>query len=432
MSTEQARSIQGSFNQPLWASTACEPVEAPRLDQSLSTDVLVIGAGITGLSTALHLAEGGTAVCVLDAQALGWGASGLNGGQVIPGLKHDPDALIARHGQERGETLIRMIGSAADTVFDLVSRYNIVCDATRKGWIQPAHSAKSLAVVLNRARQWERRGAPVEMLERDALARRLGTDAYLGGWVDLRAGSLHPLNYVRGLARTAQAKGARIHAHSRVLGLKRQAQAWIASTETGATVRASHVVIATNAYTDSLWPGLQQSVLAANSFVLATAPLTPELRARILPGREVVSDARRLLRYWRCDADGRFILGGRGPFRDPSSGNDWNHLQRSVQRLYPALQGVPIDYRWCGRVAITLDGVPHLHEPAPGLTITLGYNGRGIAMATQLGVRMASRIAFGAQLDYPVTKIQAIPLHALHRLYLGAGIAFYGLLDALS
>lgn len=431
MRTEQARSIPQGFNQPLWQRTAGAALAAPRLDQNLSTDVLVVGAGMTGLSTALHLAESGTSVCVLDALAIGWGASGLNGGQVIPGLKHDPDALIARYGQERGETLIRMIGAAADTVFDLIARHHISCDATRKGWIQPAHSAASLAVVLKRARQWERRGAPVEMLERDALAQRLGTDAYLGGWVDLRAGSLHPLNYVLGLARAAQAKGARIHAHTRVLGLQRQAQAWIARTETGATVRASHVVIATNAYTDRLWPGLQQSVLAANSFVVATAPLAPALRARILPGQEVVSDARKLLRYWRCDAQGRFILGGRGPFRDPSSPRDWNHLLRSVQRLYPALQGVPLDHRWCGRVAITLDGVPHLHEPAPGLTIALGYNGRGIAMATQLGVQMAARIAFGAQLDYPVTKIRTIPFHALHRLYLGAGIAFYGLLDAL-
>ncbi|MHC5347378.1 NAD(P)/FAD-dependent oxidoreductase [Metapseudomonas furukawaii] len=416
----------------LWAATATAGPETPALAGDIQVDVAVVGAGYTGLVTALHLAAAGTRVCVLDAGEPGWGASGRNGGQVIPGLKYDPDTLRKRFGGERAERLIEVAGGAADEVFSLIERYAIDCDATRKGWIQPAASQAAMRIIEGRAGQWRRQGVPVEVLDRAEVAGRIGTSHYLGAWVDPRAGSLQPLSYARGLARAALAEGAAIHGHSRVTSLERDRDAWCLTTAQGFRVRAERVVLATNGYTDDLWPGLRQTVIAANSFIVATQPLPDALRRSVLPGGEVCSDARRLLLYFKQDAHGRLLLGGRGPFAEPSRTGDWGHLEQSLASLFPQLAGVPFEYRWSGRVALTQDFLPHLHEPAPGLSMLLGYNGRGVALATALGRHLARRLLGTADdFPFPLTGIRPIPFHGLQRLYLGAGIAWYRLLDAL-
>ncbi|HIH2644015.1 TPA: NAD(P)/FAD-dependent oxidoreductase, partial [Burkholderia cenocepacia] len=269
---------------------------------------------------------------------------------------------------------------------------------------------------------------------RDDVARRLGTPAYAGGWIDRRAGSVQPLSYTRGLVRAAQASGAVVHGLTRAVGLTRADGRWQVATSGGATLSAARVVIATNGYTDGLWPGLRQSVIAANSFIVATQPLAPELGRDILAGGEVASDARRLLLYFRRDAAGRLLMGGRGPFAEPRAPGDWRHLERATTLLYPQLKGVRFEYRWAGRVAITADFLPHVHEPAPGVTIALGYNGRGIAMATTLGKHLAAHLSGDVQLPLPfrVSPIRPIPLHGLQRFYIAAGVAWYRLLDSLS
>ncbi len=416
----------------LWEETASPPPLADTLTGSLDCDVVIVGGGITGLSTALHLAERGMAPCVLEAHELAWGASGRNGGQVIPGIKHDPGEILKRYGHELGEPLLEMVAGGADTVFDVIARYGIPCDAVRKGWVQPAHSSRALAVVQDRGRQWIERGAPAELLDRDGVAALLGTDHYLGGWIDRRAGSIQPLSYTRGLVKAAASLGATLFERSPVVSLERCGQFWVARTRNGATVKARHALIATNAYTDDLWPKLRQTVIAGNSFIVATDPLDPSLGASIFPGGEVASDSRRLLLYFRRDAQGRFIMGGRGQFPDPSSEEDWAHLERAARLLYPQLGSVPFTYRWAGRVALTRDAVPHVHEPAPDLRIVLGYNGRGVALATQMGRYLAETICTGKRLPYPVTEIDPIPFHGLRRLYIGLGVAYYGLCDRIA
>lgn len=425
----------------LWAATAQPAVDIPPLAAPLAVDVAIVGAGYTGLSTALHLAGQGRSVCVIDAHEPGWGASGRNGGQVIPGLKYDPDELIRRYGSADGEALVRTVGHAADTVFDLIARHGVECDATRAGWVQPTHSPALLRTLHARARQWEARGAHVEILDRAQTAARLGTDTFVGGWVDRRAGSVQPLSYARGLARAALKHGVAIHGGTRAVALEQQRTGWRIRTATserpdGPTIDAAQVLIATNGYSDALWPGLAQSVIAANSFIVATKPLDAKTGAAILPGREVASDSRRLLLYFRRDATGRLLMGGRGPFREPRDGpdsRDWAHLERAARLLYPQLEGVEYEYRWAGRIAITRDFVPHVHLPAPGVTIALGYNGRGIAMATTLGKHLAAHLlGTSKSLPLPPTAIKPIPLHALQRWYINAGVAWYGLLDALS
>ena len=194
----------------LWAATAPPAPATPKLAESLKTDVLIVGGGFTGLSTALHLAETGCQVCVLEAHEPGWGASGRNGGQVNPTLKHDPDELVRLYGAAKAEPLIDAVSHSADDVFDLVRRHAIDCAAVRSGWLQLAYSEKAVEGMRSRAAQWARRGAPVETLDRAAVAKRVGTQVFAGGWLDGRAGGLQPLAYTRGLVRPLPLSGSLI------------------------------------------------------------------------------------------------------------------------------------------------------------------------------------------------------------------------------
>lgn len=416
----------------LWTATAPAAPPTPALQASIATDVLVIGGGYTGLSTALHLAERGTGVTVLEANDPGWGASGRNGGQVNPTLKHDPDELVRMLGAARAEPLIDVVSRSADLVFDLIDRHSIDCQPVRAGWLQLSYSDKAVPAMHARAHQWARRGVRVELLDRAAVARRVGTEAFAGGWLDGRAGAIQPLAYARGLVHAAQQAGASVHGHTAVTALERQGSTWVASTGTGAQVRAQRVVIATNGYTGALWPGLAQTVLSANSFIVATRPLKPADAQAILARGETASTSQRLLLYFRKDAAGRLLMGGRGFFTEPRGPQDFAHLERSLELLFPQLGRLDYEYRWAGRIAITRDFMPHIHEPAPGMTMALGCNGRGIALCTSLGQHIAARLTdSGHVFPYPVSPIVPIPLHGLQRFYIAAGVAWYSLLDKL-
>ncbi|AYB59128.1 NAD(P)/FAD-dependent oxidoreductase [Ralstonia solanacearum] len=416
----------------LWTATAPAAPPTPALQASITTDVLVIGGGYTGLSTALHLAERGTGVTVLEANDPGWGASGRNGGQVNPTRKHDPDELVRMLGAARAEPLIDVVSRSADLVFDLIDRYGIDCQPVRAGWLQLSYSDKAVPAMHARAHQWARRGVRVELLDRAAVARRVGTEAFAGGWLDGRAGAIQPLAYARGLVHAAQQAGASVHGHTAVTALERQGNTWVASTGTGAQVRAQRVVIATNGYTGALWPGLAQTVLSANSFIVATRPLKPADAQAILARGETASTSQRLLLYFRKDAAGRLLMGGRGFFTEPRGPQDFAHLERSLELLFPQLGRLDYEYRWAGRIAITRDFMPHIHEPAPGMTMALGCNGRGIALCTSLGQHIAARLTdSGHAFPYPVSPIAPIPLHRLQRFYIAAGVAWYSLLDKL-
>ncbi|GAA0261710.1 NAD(P)/FAD-dependent oxidoreductase [Pseudomonas rhodesiae] len=417
----------------LWSATAPSVVPTPALSESVKVDVAIVGAGYTGLSTALHLAERGVSVCVLEAHEPGWGASGRNGGQVNPTLKYDPEQLVQMYGPERAEPLISTVSNSADLVFNLIKRHSIDCAPVRKGWMQVSYTDKGVAGLHARADQWARRGVPVQPLDAAAVTARMGSQAFAGGWLDGRAGAIQPLAYARGLVGAALAAGARIHGQSAVTGLQRSGAGWLLNTAGGAHVTADQVVLATNGYSGNLWPGMAQSILAANSFIVATKPLSGRAADSILPGQETVSTAQRLLLYWRKDSHGRLLMGGRGLFNDPTSPTDFAHLERSLALLFPQLGPLEFEYRWAGRIAITRDFMPHVHEPAPGLTLALGCNGRGIALCTSLGQQLAGRLCDRqAQFAYPVTPLQRLPMHGLQRFYIGAGVAWYSLLDRLN
>ncbi|RUW57545.1 FAD-dependent oxidoreductase [Mesorhizobium sp. M7A.F.Ca.US.008.03.1.1] len=421
-----------AFSDPIWRKP-----QAASTFQSLPNgervDLAIVGGGIMGLSTALHAARLGLSVQVLDAGEIGRGASGLNGGQVIPGLKYDPEWLLEHFGPERGEALVNFAASTADAVFDLIRDEKLAVPFVRNGWIQAAHTEVALKAAANRDRQWHARGADVRLLDAAEIAARTGARGYLGGWLDRRAGVIDPLAYTSELARVATAAGVKIAERQRVVRLANAAGVWRILTENGPELQAKAVVLATNAYTDGLIPGLAQTIVPLHSFQIATAPLSPDLAATILPEGQAVSDSRRILVYYRKSADGRLVLGGRGRMALPTSAGDWAHLERALVRLYPSLSGVAIEKRWFGRVGMTPDHLPHIHEPEQGLLAVVGCQGRGVGLMTALGERIAGYLQSGdaRQLPFPVSPIRPIPFHAFRQVGVAATIAWYRLLDAL-
>ncbi|HUL17618.1 MAG TPA: FAD-binding oxidoreductase, partial [Steroidobacteraceae bacterium] len=345
--------------QSLWSATAPPGPECTRLDGPQKVQVAVIGAGYTGLSAALHLVQAGREVAVLESAGLGEGASGLNGGQVIPGVKHDPDKLEELLGPTAGRALIDTVASGPSVVFELIERLKIACDLRRSGWIQPASSEAALAAQVSRVEQWRRRGAAVELLSRTEVQRLTGSARYCGGLIDRRGGSVQPLAYVRGLAHALLRQGGHLYIHTPALKLTRAGELYHIETP-GGSLSAPLVIVATNAYTGSLTEPLRRSVVAVPSFQVATAPLTEAQRAAILPEGQAASDTCRLLRYFRLDSSARLVMGTRGSYCATPTPYTARHHYRAVREIYPQLEGVGFEYHWGGFVALTQDHLPHL------------------------------------------------------------------------
>jgi len=411
--------------QSLWGATASAAPSLPELNGPVRAEVVIIGGGYTGLSAALHLCESGSDVVALDAAPLGECGSGLNGGQVIAGVKHDPDTLEQMFGATLGAQLVQTVASGPDLVFGLIRKYQIDCQATRRGWIQPATSDAALLPIVRRVEQWHRRGAPVELLDRQQVSRLIGSERYCGGWIDRRGGTVQPLSYLFGLARAVQRLGGRIFVRSAALKLESVGTQWRVHTA-GGQVTAPMVVVATNAYTDRLVDALRTTVVAVPSFQVATEPLSQALREGILPQGQAASDTWHLLRYYRLSPDGRLVMGSRGFFGHAPVATVARHHYRAVQEIFPQLRGVRYEYHWGGMVAMTRDHLPHLHELAPGLLAGLGYNGRGVAMATVMGRLLARRIQGvpAAELGFPVTPLQPIRLHRFSQIGVRLAIGY--------
>jgi glycine/D-amino acid oxidase-like deaminating enzyme len=410
---------------PLWDATAPPgPALAP-LRGPAESEVAIIGAGYSGLATALALAERGVAVTVLEAVAPGAGASGRNGGQVIPGFKHDVADAVAIYGPERGAEMYALGAAAAETTFALIARHGIACDAARSGWAQLGDTEAALALMAPRLAAWQRAGAPVRALSREEAAALVGTRAYLGGWLHAGAGSVQPLAYARGLARAAMSAGATIHAPSRATAIRREGRDWRVTTAEG-HLRARRVLVATNALAGDVWPGLADTMIPVWSFQIAT-------RAGVVPAAmPVVSDTRRVLRYFRADRDGRLVVGGKGRLRAPRGPGDFGTQRHMLARLYPHLAEAPPDYGWGGQVAITLDRLPRLFALDDGVFATIGCNGKGIAWCTALGPELATLLTGGESLALPpVERLRPIPLHRLKTLYAAAGSVWFRLRDRL-
>ena len=384
----------------LWAATAPPPPDTQPLAGNATADVAVIGAGFTGLSAALHLAEAGVSCTVLEAAQIGFGASGRNNGQVIPNMSRvDPDDIVAAvprelGGVDKGEQFVALIRDSASLVFDLIRRHGIAAEAVQNGWIQPAHRPSRLKVSERRVSQWGRRGAPVRMLSRSEIAALAGTDHWHGGWENSSGGRINPLGFARGLAAAAMRAGATIHTESPVAGIRRQGTAWVLTTPQG-ELRAQRVIIATNAYTPpGLWPRLARTFVAARSYQMATGVLRDNVRKSILPQGHALSDTRGDLYFYRFDENGRLVTGGGLIVPFGWEARIRERITERVKRVFPQIgEEVRFDYVWWGHIGGTQDKRPHVYELAPGVLAWTGCNGRGVALGTALGIELAKASA---------------------------------------
>jgi glycine/D-amino acid oxidase-like deaminating enzyme len=380
----------------LWEASAPPAPDTAPLRGRIAVDVAVVGAGFTGLSAALHLAEGGKAVAVLEAADVGFGASGRNVGLVNAGLWVMPDELPRRLGPVYGPSLLRTLGDAPSAVFELIARHGIACEAVRHGTLHCAADAHGLAGLRQRAEQWQRLGAPVRLLDAAEAAARTGTSAYAGALLDERAGTIQPLAYVRGLARAALRAGAALHSGSPVVAVEDLGASWRLTTREGGVVEAAWIVVATNAYalTNGPWPALTGELVRMPYFNMATPPLPESLRQTILPGGEGAWDTRTILSSFRLDAAGRLVFGSIGALRGAGRAihRDWG--QRALAKLFPQVRGIAFDHEWYGWIGTTPDALPRLHRLARQVVSFSGYNGRGIAPGTVFGRELA-RLVLG-------------------------------------
>ena len=372
-----------------WYAASAAPLPPfPTLEGEVAADVAVVGGGYTGLSAALHLAEAGFDVALVEANRVGWGASGRNGGQVGPGQRRDQDWLEKAAGKDAARALWDLSVEAGALVRGLISRHAIACDL-RPGIVHAAHKrgyvAEHEAYAALLARDY---GARVEALDAAATAAALGTDAYFGAIRYPDAAHLHPLYYARGLARAAQAAGVRIFETSRATG---RAPGRVATD--GGVVRAPHVVLAVNGYHGDLEPALSARVLPINNFILATEPMGPERARALIPSGEAAADSRFVVNYWRLTADHRMLFGGGESYGWRFPADIAALVRPRMLAIYPQLADLAVTHAWGGTLAITTNRMPAFQRLDAGTWSASGYSGHGVAIATLAGRLIAEAIA---------------------------------------
>lgn len=420
------------FQDSLWNSTASAAPVTEQLQDSVNCQVVIIGAGFTGLNAALKLASNGVDVIVVEAGVLGIGSSGRSGGQVNLGLNLGPNELISRFGTKQGERLINAVIRAPDHVFDLVREHEIRCDAVQNGWVQASVSAAQIKAQQKLVAEYARFGLTLDMLDKQELLQKTGTSIYEGGMYCSVAGSIQPLSYTRELARVIKDKGARIYTSSPVNQLIKTDHGWRVDTAQG-QIKCSTVLVCTNAYTGDLIAGLSKTFVPVRSVLVASEPLSPTLRESILPKQVTFVDKRRLILYFRYDRDGRLCVGDHGPSRDTFKLTDFANVKKRAAAVFPPLRDVRWDFHWGGRVAMTKDTLPFMHQLAPGLVAGMGYNGRGVAMGSMMGNLLADHLLSDTALEsaFPMTQPDKYKMHAFHNIGVSTAIKWYTLRDYL-
>jgi glycine/D-amino acid oxidase-like deaminating enzyme len=299
----------------LWEKTAPQPPATSPLEGAVTADVVVVGGGYTGLSSSLHLAEAGKKVVLLEANEVGFGGAGRNVGLINAGMWVMPNDLPGVLGPVHGERLLDLLGNAPSLVMELIDRHGIACELERNGTLHVAVGADGLKEITDRARQWAARGAPVTLLDAAETARRVGSHAYTGSLLDMRAGTLQPLAYARGLAHAAVKAGVSLHTGSSVVSTEKNGKRWTVKTAKG-SVTADWIVVATDAYSTGPWEQVRTEQVHLPYFNLATRPLSDNLRKSILAGCEGVWDTKEILSSYRMDQAGRLVFGSVGALRN--------------------------------------------------------------------------------------------------------------------
>ena len=393
-----------TYPESYYSATAAIPAPAPPLAAPIQADVCVVGAGMAGCSAALHLAEQGLRVVLLEEQRVGWGASGRNGGQVLPGIAKGQAALERLIGPGDARAIWDITLEGVKLMRQRIAHYGIDCDWV-DGHLQVAVKPRHLAELANEQQALARLGyGGTRLIGQGELSGLLATKRYLGGLYDPGSGHLHPLRYTLGLARAAQGAGVMLYEGTRAsdytvsgetVRVRTAAAGASASADAGAggEVHCRHLLLAGNAYLGSLAPALARKIMAVGTYIIATEPLG-EARARALIGNNAaVSDLNWVLDYFRCSADHRLLFGGRVSYSGIERFEVVAATQARMLRVFPQLAGTRVDYHWGGYVDITLNRAPHFGRLAPNVWFLQGFCGHGVALTGIAGVLAAEAIA---------------------------------------
>lgn len=412
--------MKTAFPDSVWAAVTPSRSPTEPLAEHIHADAVVIGAGFTGLSTALSLARNGLSVVVLEAAQPGWGASGRNNGQVIPTLtRPNPVDIVNTHG-EAGERFVAMLRDSADLLFGLVSEFNIAAEAEQTGWIQPVHTPGRMKIARTRVEQWARVGAPVELLSDAQVRAMTGGQIWHGGFWNKTGGHINPLALARGLADQVCNHGGRIFCDSAAHQLSHDGQAWQVATA-GGHVTAQCLMLATHAYTGAftrtLAPEIAREVIPATSWQLATRPLTERQRALVIPGRHAVSDTHGDLHFMRYDARNRLVTGGALVIKTGGVARIKRRIEKRLQRIFAIDEKFEVEYVWNGLLGMTTNYMPRLHQLGPNGYAWVGCNGRGVALSVALGQQFAQAMRGRAlnELALPMTDPKPVRAHRFVR-----------------
>lgn len=384
----------GEYPPSYYAATATPFAALPMLQGEVQADVCVVGGGYTGLSAALHLAQKGYSVVVLEAHRMGFGASGRNGGQVGSGQRQDQDWLEAEVGREAAHRLWAMAEEAKALVKSLI-RDHAMPVTFYPGVATACWHEAEVAEALRYADKLERdyNYTHLERLDRGRVRGLIGSEAFRGGVLDRDAGHVHPLNYALGLAKAAAEAGAKLYERSEVVAIEPGAKPLVRTT--GGSVRAGQVILACNGYLGGLNPQVAARVMPINNFILATEPLGERARS-VLSEPVAVADTKFVVNYWRLSEDNRLLFGGGETYgyRFPDI---LRVVKKPLLRIYPQLADARIDYAWGGTLAITMNRMPCFARPAQNVLSASGYSGHGVAMATLAGKVLAETVAGHAE-----------------------------------
>ena len=387
-------SLNADFERrPFWHASMTPLPDRSGRELPDAADVVVIGGGYAGINAARELARRGTAVTLLEANTLGWGASTRNGGIVHPGYKWGPTDLLRRYGKETGAALYRDTLDSFALVRRLIAEEGIDCDWREKGTLELAYALSHVEDLQHTRESLASVGVDARILSRNRIRDEIGSDAYYGALAIDVGGLLHPARYFAGLAGAADRAGADLHEGVRARTVRRQRDGRFA-VETGrGTILASEVLVATNGYTDGVAPGIRRRVMPIGSYIIASEPLPDDLARELSPTGRAFWDTKYFLYYWHVSADNRMIFGGRTSFLPTSVDRSAGILHRGLLQVHPQLADYRIEYAWGGNVGFTFDRMPHAGRTKDGVTFAVGCCGTGVALMTGLGTQIGGWLA---------------------------------------
>jgi len=380
---------------PYWHATM--PALPDRSGRTLpdTADAVVIGGGYTGIAAARKLAQQGARAVVLEANTLGWGASTRNGGIAHPGFKWGPETLIKRYGPELARQLYDGSVEATAMVEELVRSEGIDAELRYNGYLELAWAPSHAAAFPAEAIALGDFGTAAHAVPKDRLREEIGTDAYHGGLAVDAGGVVHPAKWFAALAGLAERDGAELHEGVRATAIRRQQDGrFVVETERGALL-TNDILVATNGYTDGVAPTLRRRVIPVGSYIIATEPLPEDLARELSPTGRAYYDTKNFLSYWHVTADRRMAFGGRVSFLPTNVERTAKLLFRRMLEVHPQLAGYRVEYSWGGKVALTMDRMPHIGRTG-GVMFAMGYSGTGVVMSQWLGTRAAEWMGGGA------------------------------------